>query len=86
MTVRHFVLLGSELNKQHGFSDRYVVFPSTYLHKSISAGACMNVSDLLKMCSQSFAELAREQMKQNGKPISTCALLTICTEIGIHLV
>lgn len=54
MTVCHlgfFVLLGSRLNKQHGFSDRHVVFLSTYLHKSISGRACMNMSDLLKIYS-----------------------------------
>lgn len=32
----------------------------------------MNMSDLLKIYSGGFAELVREQMKQNGKPISTC--------------
>lgn len=66
------MLLGSRLNKQHGFSNRCVVFLPAHLHKYISGGVCMNMSDLLKIYSGGFAELVREQMKQNGKPISTC--------------
>lgn len=51
------------------FSDRYVVllFPA-YLHKSISGAARANMSDLLEISGEGFGELAREQMKQNGKP------------------
>lgn len=58
MTVSHSesffffpVLLGSRLNKQHGFSNRYVGFLPAYLHKSISGGVCMNMSDLSKIYS-----------------------------------
>lgn len=56
MTVRHSgflppLLLGSRLNKQHGFSNRYVGFLPAYLHKSISGGVCMNMSDLWKIYS-----------------------------------
>lgn len=34
-----FLLLGSKLNKQHGFSDRYIVVLTTYLHNSISGAS-----------------------------------------------
>lgn len=45
VTVAHlgffflFCVLGSKLNKQHGFSDRYVVVLTAYLHKSISGAS-----------------------------------------------
>lgn len=65
--------------------DMLYFFFLTYLHKSISSGACMNVW-FIKDIQLSFAELVREQMKENGKPISNCALLAIYYEIGIHLV
>lgn len=64
-------------------------FFRTYLHESSCAGGLApNATDLLKILyvDLGFAELAREQMKQNGKPISTCASLAICSEIGVHLV
>lgn len=34
-----FCVLGSKPNKQHGFSDRYVVVLTAYLHKSVSGAS-----------------------------------------------